>query len=164
MQSLYIFFICLSLPHSFCFFFLTSVTRLGDFSKLLSTNFYIKDAQMFSSHFGYFEIHRFWSNYCIGYFFATFGNIWATFYPQHLVTLILTKATSLLLDFFYLQIGHSQSPFCLFLSLLQLTANMCAVKSLPMIGFESRTTRLVTNHSANWAQHYPNFFYLCSFH
>ena len=48
------------------------MTRLGDFLKLLVTNIPTKVA--------YLEKHYLLSKYGFGYFWATFGNIWVTFY------------------------------------------------------------------------------------
>ena len=56
------------------------VTRLGDFWNFLATNFITKVAQMFGDFEGNCEKHFFFKSNWLGYFWATFGKTWATFY------------------------------------------------------------------------------------
>ena len=57
-----------------------SATRLGDFWKLLATYFIAKVAQIFGKLIGLFEKHHGYSKNCCACIFATFEEIWATFY------------------------------------------------------------------------------------
>ena len=63
-----------------------SETRLGDFWKLMETNFLTIIAKIFRDLLGYFERHHFLSkNYC-GYFLGNFWKYLGYFVFRHLVT------------------------------------------------------------------------------
>ena len=55
-----------------------SVTRLGDFFKLLVINLTNKVAQIFGSVLGYFRTHHFSLKPAVETFWATFEMIWDT--------------------------------------------------------------------------------------
>ena len=60
-----------------------SVTRLGDFSKFLATNFLTKVAQTIIDIWDNFEKnHNFLSQPVVATFWATFSDFWATFYSN----------------------------------------------------------------------------------
>ena len=66
-----------------------SVTRLGDFWKFLATNLLTKVAQ---KH--WWLLGLFWKGYlnvktAVAYIWVTYGNFWATFLLQYLVTLAI---------------------------------------------------------------------------
>ena len=58
-----------------------SVTRLGDFRKLLATNFLAKEAQMIGNFLGYFEkSHSYFKTaFALATFWVTFGKTWPIF-------------------------------------------------------------------------------------
>ena len=61
---------------------MTSVTRLGDFWKLMPTNFLTKVAQIFGNFLGYCEKHYSVSKNCCGSFLDIVWEIWATFFSN----------------------------------------------------------------------------------
>ena len=61
---------------------MTSGTRLGDFWKLLATNFLTKVAQIFGNFLGYCEKHYSVSKNCCGSFLDIVWEIWTTFYSN----------------------------------------------------------------------------------
>ena len=61
----------------------SSVTRLGDFLKILVTKFLAKEAQNVAAFLGYFLKKTYsYVNTALATFWATFGKIWATFYSN----------------------------------------------------------------------------------
>ena len=56
------------------------VTRLGDFWKYSATKFLAKVAQIIGNILGYFEYPHSYVKTAVATFWATLGNIWATFY------------------------------------------------------------------------------------
>ena len=58
----------------------SSVTRLGNFWKVLATKFIAKEAQMIYNFLGYFEKPHYYEKTVLATFGATFGKNWATFY------------------------------------------------------------------------------------
>ena len=56
------------------------MTRLGDYSKFLVAHSLTKVAKMYGDFLVYFENNTFKEKNCCGYFWATLGKIWATFY------------------------------------------------------------------------------------
>ena len=66
---------------------LTSVTRLGDFQKLLVINFTLKIAKIFGDFLGYFGKYNFLSEACWGHLLGKVLNYLGFYLFQHLVTL-----------------------------------------------------------------------------
>ena len=56
-----------------------SVTRLGDFRKLLATNFLAKEAQMIGNFLGYFEKPHSYFKTALATFGVTFVKTWPIF-------------------------------------------------------------------------------------
>ena len=65
---------------------LISVTRLGDFWKLVATKSLTKVAQIIGNFLGYFEKTHSYVKTAVATFWATFGIIWATFFPTSVHT------------------------------------------------------------------------------
>ena len=65
---------------------LNSVTRLGDFWKFLAKVLPTKVDQKHKWHFGLFWKRAIYVKTAVASILATFGNIWATFLFQYLVT------------------------------------------------------------------------------
>ena len=54
---------------------LISVTRLGEFSKFLTTNFFTKVAQIFGNNLGNFTVYHIFRKSCFGYFLGNIGKL-----------------------------------------------------------------------------------------
>ena len=70
------------------------MTRLGYFSEALAIDFHSIVAQIFGNVLDYIEIVTLGVLTAVATYWATFGNIWATFF-QHLVALTTTKNKNL---------------------------------------------------------------------
>ena len=64
------------------FYIIVSVTRLGDFWKLLVINFLGKVAQIFGHTLGSFEKCNFLGRNCFGHFLGNIWQIFTIFFPQ----------------------------------------------------------------------------------